>query len=159
MNAGRELDALVAEKVMGLMPGKDFGEWPEHDWLKNEDGSVDIFAMDADTHNGPRCIRCNYGYCHHCQTRPTQPCVKSPVPYSTGILFAWRIVEHMKKNHTHGVFSITGPSDEHNKWFCIFEKKWRGHNLDAKDHFDWPSADTAPLAICKAALKAVEGNK
>lgn len=74
--------------------------------------------------------------------------------YSTSIEAAWDIVEHMKKNHTHGVFSITGPSDDHNKWFCIFEKKWRGHNLEAASHYDWPSADTAPHAICLAALKA-----
>ncbi len=38
-----------------------------HSW-KLVDGSdeIDIFAYDGDSHNGPRCIKCNFGGCHHC---------------------------------------------------------------------------------------------
>lgn len=31
MEAGPKLDALIAEKVMDLKDGKDFGEWDCHD--------------------------------------------------------------------------------------------------------------------------------
>ena len=38
----------------------------KHEWARHEDGAIDIFQMDADYHNGPRCLRCNYSFCHHC---------------------------------------------------------------------------------------------
>lgn len=45
-----------------------------HEWLRNDDGSVDIFGYDGDTHNGPRCVKCGYGFCHHCQSLPDEDC-------------------------------------------------------------------------------------
>jgi len=41
-----------------------------HIWKRDETGNVDIFAYDYDYHNGPRCIKCGYGFCHHCSKLP-----------------------------------------------------------------------------------------
>lgn len=41
-------------------------EYPEHDWVRNEDGSIDTFAMAYDYHNGPRCKRCYHSFCEDC---------------------------------------------------------------------------------------------
>lgn len=45
-----------------------------HEWLTNDDGSIDIFGYDAGYHNGPRCVKCGYGFCHHCQSLPDEDC-------------------------------------------------------------------------------------
>ena len=41
-----------------------------HVW-KKKDGRVDMFALDAEPHNGPRCEKCNLGFCHHCKDLQT----------------------------------------------------------------------------------------
>jgi len=39
----------------------------QHDW-RREDGEIDIFAFNPhDPHNGPSCVRCGEGFCHHCE--------------------------------------------------------------------------------------------
>ena len=46
-----------------------------HEWQRNEDGSIDIFAYNhADPHNGPRCVKCGYGFCHRCEKIPDCDC-------------------------------------------------------------------------------------
>lgn len=45
-----------------------------HEWEKDEDGSVNIFATSDGNHNGPRCVKCDYGFCHHCREMPDQEC-------------------------------------------------------------------------------------
>jgi hypothetical protein len=67
--------------------------------------------------------------------------------YSTDIAAAWLVVEQMIKASTNGDFHLEhlGPKDE-GDWTC-------GTCRD--DPSTWATADTAPLAICKAALKSV----
>jgi hypothetical protein len=38
----------------------------QHAWKRDEDGDIDIFAADDAPHNGPVCVRCGEGFCHHC---------------------------------------------------------------------------------------------
>lgn len=41
----------------------------KHKWQKNDydKRTVDMFAYEAgEYHNGPRCVRCGAGFCHHC---------------------------------------------------------------------------------------------
>jgi hypothetical protein len=45
-----------------------------HTWIRNEDGEIDIFAYDHGDHNGPRCMVCGYGFCHHCKDEPSKEC-------------------------------------------------------------------------------------
>lgn len=46
-----------------------------HKWIPEEDGSPDIFAYDTgDSHTGPRCSVCGYGFCQNCQDLPDEDC-------------------------------------------------------------------------------------
>ena len=105
MKAGRELDALVAEKVMGHDMEKDF--------------------------------------CTTCYDSPT---CDRPIPrYSILIQDAWPVVEKMA-DRRHPFELVKTPISY---WVCRFYGEiirdiYKGY------------ADTAPLAICLAALKAVE---
>lgn len=114
--AGRKLDALIAERVMG--------------WDRDGDR---LWPPDT------RRSKWKYGI--------------SVPPYSTSIADAWPVVEKLKERHS--VELIGGPNDEGGceHWSCTIksygyrsfqDQKWRGE------------ADTAPLAICIAALRAVD---
>lgn len=106
MEAGRELDALVAEKVMGL------------------DCSWRCVTLDGTGRDrGP---------------------ARRIKPYSTNIDAAWEVVEKLKENHT---VNIHGYSDG-------WEVGLIGPGSAAVDG----QAETAPHAICLAALKAVGHN-
>ena len=98
MNAGRELDALVAEKVMGWKdPSPVFG------LMEDVEGNANF-----------------------------------PPDYSTSIAAAWRVVEKWQgditvdRRNEHFKVTFYKPSYEYEVW-----------------------AETLPLAICLAALKAV----
>lgn len=46
-----------------------------HVWQTDEDGDVEIFAYNpSEYHNGPLCINCGYGFCHHCEELPEIEC-------------------------------------------------------------------------------------
>lgn len=46
-----------------------------HEWIKDDDGEVDIWQVAADYHNGPRCVKCGMEFCHHCEPECyTQEC-------------------------------------------------------------------------------------
>lgn len=143
---GPELDRLVAEKVMGLVPGVDFGQWPEHAWKKNADGTIDTCASDYEHHNGPMCERCCYSYCEHCQDGPDKgvPCVKEPPSYSTFVVRAWEVVEKMCALG----FVVQINNDEHCTVARIIDKNGDGIASAIEE--------TAPHAICLAALRAME---
>ena len=141
----RELDALVDKHVFG----KVRKEWPAHDWKKYDGiGEVDICAFEIGNHNGPRCVRCGYGYCTHCEDGPQEPCVTdSPPYYSTHIDVAWSVVEKMRGGDSG--FSITN-FGEHGHWVGF------GGLVDYDGnyaHMDGGDV-SAPRAICLAALNA-----
>ncbi len=98
LKAGRELDALVAEKVMGDLP--------------------------------PR------GY--------------SIPDYSTSISAAWEVVEKLiADSHIVALGVSWDAAKDH--WKFLMRDFGEIVNTEY-----WPSAPTAPLAICRAALKAVD---
>lgn len=37
----------------------------KHSW-KMDGSEIDVFAIDSDIHNGPRCVVCGFGECEHC---------------------------------------------------------------------------------------------
>lgn len=37
-----------------------------HELALNEQGRPDFFALEHGFHNGPRCVRCDHDWCHHC---------------------------------------------------------------------------------------------
>lgn len=66
------------ELVLSFGEKRDQRHAPEksrgHEWRKDEDGHVDVFAYEVGFHNGPVCVKCGYYFCHHCQTQPTKDC-------------------------------------------------------------------------------------
>ena len=116
-NASRELDALVAEKVMGFDTSQ----------LK----TMPIACPDG----RPGC--CVVHYDTFFANGSSLP------PYSTSIAAAWEIVEKRvsEAKSTDNDFALVW-EPEQNTWCAQF---------DGIQAF----ADTAPLAICRAALKAV----
>ena len=136
MNAGRELDALVAEKVMGWvfnLPPPSNKYYCLEAKAKYGDASHPVWVK---THDGYQCGLCN-----------------SIPDYSTSIAEAWGVVEKLKSM---GLAVWVGY--EAGEWVCMC-----GEEIDfvllpeiSPDSQGW--AETAPLAICLTALKAVGYN-
>lgn len=136
MKAGIELDALVAEKVMGWEEvRKNFGGL-------QAGGSTEYFVGLAPADKDGRRF-------HH------------PVPaYSTDIKHAWEVVEKLKECFPNPD-SRRGASPllYFRLRFDNYEKKWEACWADGDYHpegeyFEGASA-SAPEAICLAAIKAV----
>lgn len=122
MKAGRELDALVAEKVMGCIIS--FKGWR-------------YGRCGCDDTKGPS----------HMWT-PDHETYEWPAPYSTDIAAAWEVVEKM--GNWHG-FDFAIWKKEVGEWRAgWFEDGWEG--LEGRAD---ATAESAPHAICLAALKAV----
>ena len=169
MNAGRELDALVAEKVMGATltgpVGADYieGEWTvwgapsgnqrvepsclRHCLCENTDK---YYADHPDRYRGHSWESKNVGG-HY------PPCVMVVPRYSTSIAAAWEVVEKLRAmNSTLELYSPGAlVNDEMGihavEWQATFkswEEPWGPHGPSVE-------AQTAPHAICLAALKAV----
>jgi hypothetical protein len=161
MPAGRELDALVAEKVMGLEVMRDWPcghqpdacelealrcEWDEATCFELE-GKPDLrwlglypqrHPVSADRDDDGRF----FGY--------------TPLPfYSTDIAAAWGVGEKVWERvpkRSHGTFRyMLNRREPDGCYVCEFamdpEGDWRTHSVG--------EADAAPLAICRAALLAV----
>lgn len=125
--AGREMDARVAEKVMG------FRKHLIHGYLHNAPSDEAFDASD------PAALDYDDFY------PGEEP------HYSTSIAAAWEVVERFRRGCNGKVAAcvdvcvtdIPDPCDTYCK-IC---------GPDTAEVIEW--ADTAPLAICKAALKAV----
>jgi Phage ABA sandwich domain len=115
LTAGRELDALIAEKVMG--------------WTDIQ-RAVSGYVGHPPVWNHPRVV------------------FTSPPAYSTEIVAAWQIVEpaeFFELAYTPGVWH-RNHYDKQERWMCSI--------VIAGQHGKTRAA-SAPLAICRAALKAV----
>ncbi len=113
LEAGRLLDALVAEKVMGWRrkPGRNV-------WI--DDNVLTGWLIEPDDVNDAPCW--------------------AP---STDIAAAWEVVE--KVMYPHGWYLAPVPDSE--GWWGVF--------TPPDEHREVALGATAPLAICRAALKAV----
>jgi hypothetical protein len=118
MEAGRELDALIAEEVMGFAVSMDGCDKPRIEEIINGRSRYDVLP-----------------------------------PYSTSISAAWEVVEKIKSMGLAVWLGFEG-----GRWQAIFgiENKYvvlpeAGGDYEAL-------APTAPLAICRAALRAVASN-
>lgn len=132
MKAGRELDALIAEKVMGWEVLTDELE------IAKREGTPDLVDPQR-WHRRKVWFKGNEKMaCEECGTLPA---------YSTNITDAWEVVERL--------VSTPGPNGDHHS----VQVDYSGDAVVVIDeNEDWQVsaiADTAPLAICLAALKAV----
>lgn len=159
--SGRELDAAVAEEVMGRCVHQweetpeavrirearsdfeeEFGEPPPEGW------SGDVYSDEW--------LGCWDYTCSKCETRKRggphgMPPVSGYTPsYSTDIAAAWKVVKHIKAT-THFNVLVSCPtvmSKPGYEWDCVFTAAIPENNRPG-------SGATAPEAICRAALKAV----
>lgn len=71
-NAIDFLKEQEAEQVIHV-----YEEYPEHDWVRKENGDIDDFAYDGGYHNGPVCKRCYYSFCIFCNPDGwnDEPCI------------------------------------------------------------------------------------
>ena len=127
MKAGRELDALIAEKVMG--------------WAATHEDELYIWFNDGVPGPPKR-------FCSDIDYYRENPFFWSP---STQIADAWLVVEKLREM---GAWISLGAKDGAFNW--DFRGIIREEQDDERRFI--AHAATAPLAICLAALKAVEGD-
>jgi len=132
MPAGREMDALIAERVMGQI---DFSH-PDIVYLEGatEDGQ--------DGWSGYYCPRCGAG------ETAAVPEVKCTRHYSTDIAAAFAILDKLLSAGLNWQVSTADMAGLQERYYCTITDFRAFRNYGA-------FADTAPLAICRAALLAV----
>ena len=139
MEAGRELDALIADKVMGMAPCDAWRPWN----MGSAGGPmVAISYEDGRCKNGHERGKC-YSVV---MNGPAGGCPK----YSTDIAVAWSVVEKLNENGWYvWVFS-------HGAHYGCWMERFDVNKDDTVSERRIPAceADTAPLAISLAALKA-----
>ena len=130
LKAGRELDALVAEKVMGL---------PEKDWHPECSRYHQVDDAEFDS---------KYGWMGWCYTEGREICTakKYPPRYSTDIAAAWEVVESDYWSEDWGIVKVDSAEPLYQVWDLP------GWELETGLI---SQAYSSPLAICLAALKAV----
>jgi len=121
MPAGREMDALIAEKIFGKVKCQAKCHNPGvRAWL---DGRY-CYALPGSPQDGAELLL-----------------------YSHDISAAWEVVEKMGMIMDLFYRPDVIPKWAGNKWYCKFE---------CHDRQGYSSAETLPLAICRAALKTIE---
>jgi hypothetical protein len=128
----RELDALIAEKVMGCNVIQSY-----YNNIPNEVSSTECHCKDQ----------------KHCRQDFSAkdglgPYLVREIPkYTTDISAAWEVLNKLKENY---LCNDVMYSRRIKKWQAVFVKEY-----PLPDNFVIQD-ESAPLAICKAALKAVE---
>lgn len=140
MPAGRELDRLIAEKVLGLSV-----------YHYDKDHADNCYFMLMDTEGDPVLFTGR----HRDAERKTEAAAWGDCPaYSTDIAAAWEVLMEMKDRRRryatsrHG-FAMSEALIERpeGEWVTVFKCQIGGRENRGYE-------DTAPLAICKAALLA-----
>lgn len=139
--AGRETDALVAEQVMGLRVSAwsihlvdSPADLAEKEWRPGlfppDDFPTEVLMADMDGDCPRREMLTEDGW--------------AGIPrYSTDIAAAWEVVEKLR--HLDPILST-----DRCEWECGFGEGPTGHSA---------YAPTAPLAICRAALRTTQGDR
>jgi len=140
MKAGRELDALIAEKVMGWKLfrvgycGTD-DETPEQGKYEKALDRAGFDSVGWYVWTGGKVVLWEDGFTkEHC--------------FSTNIADAWEVVRKMGMVLIENSGEAFGKLDEWNVQFV-------GHDKEGEPHWVSESAETVELAICLAALKVV----
>ena len=159
MLAGRELDALVSEQVMGISVvcydwpcgcEPECGRYEAAIFVSEKDGK---YTSNCGWHDERGPVIIAYPDLDHCWPpyRDAEVCEEliahvKPVPrYSTDIAAAWQAVEKTITGTTWECY-LTHQFDG---WSCLFaapDRRLDAHGVGA----------SAPLAICRAVLRAVE---
>jgi len=154
MPAGREMDALVAEKVMEEQRPARTGN--EMDALRGS-----ISGIPSESANGSWFLTTT-GF------EDGDSPIWLPKPYSTDIAAAWEVVEKIRElRHAANESLRTAVDEEGEPSGEIYDhiafalelwpdcSGWDVNIYDPPAMYATAKADTAPLAICRAALKAM----
>jgi len=148
MPAGREMDALVAEKVMGWLAWSE--RRPEYIHVVfQRPGEREPFMK----FRNPEAERARYAPMAFGDIDPMNHVVCDIPRYSTEIAAAWEVVERLRADKVMGgasIAAVNAPDDATPGEWCV---EW----FDGNRTLDCATGDTAPLAICRAALKASQG--
>lgn len=139
MQAGRELDARVAEKVMGWR--RRFGAFEGTVW-----NDLAVILLPFEPGKYPK--KPKYTEAPATVTSPVLP------HYSTDIAAAWEVVETMStRGFRFKLFRAPNTSGQPDRAWAVFARP----EVDIVDAMYAEEFGTAaPLAICLAALKALE---
>lgn len=156
LQAGRELDAMVAERVMGWKvvgyvdawgecgPEEPMAEPGDHPAYVEECICEWVRQNNVEYGKDPE-----HGWIHG----HSWQCLAIVPEHSTSVAAAWEVVEKMRERGWQ--LHLQGP---HGGWRARFV--WWGETIPvvgARPRIDpHADADTAPLAICLAAIQAVE---
>lgn len=142
MDAGRALDALIAEKVMGLNQPNDFGLIDKHTWQRDEDDEYCRYVC-------RRCYTWSEAWVKESELE-VGPCDVSPTHYSRSLSAAWQVVDWMKAHNYVFILehALTRIDSNEGPWWC----QCGGFDMSQRVS---AYGQTAPLAICRAALAAV----
>ena len=128
MPAGREMDALVAERVMGI---------PAEKW----DPPCAAHHRTDDAERDP--VLGWSGWCYSCG-KPIDEVAGEPAHYSTDIAAAFEVLERLAVCQPY-IYRFVLPD----RWRVQMDANTEPYAIVRAE------ADTAPLAICRAALGAV----
>jgi hypothetical protein len=132
MTGERELDSQIAAWM-----GDDFGEKPTHQWASTWD-------VDDNPSKDFYCRRC----WDFADEQLPGPCVTVAAPYTTNIAAAWMILERFAFWNLQRV-----PGAPYGNSATV-----RVGGVTDMEHEGEASAETMPLAICRAALVAVSAS-
>lgn len=139
MKAGRELDALIAEKVMG----QDITLHDEHSW----EPFMGEFIPGLEEGGSKMCAHCFLLWFNENDEPSDTPCIPSLSEFSTDIAAAWTVLEKLRE----AKFSVTITG-----YWEGSTGKWWVNVMENVESAANTNADTAQLAICLAALEAVD---
>lgn len=133
---GRGLDAAVAKAVFGKCTVIGCGGMPTYEFQSPPESGDDTRL------------------CSHCGNEVWQALGESAPQFSTDIAAAWELVEEMQGDRARYLDLQRMTHPWHNLWRADFKtgKQVLGEDSGSVAHAE---AKTAPLAICRAALRAV----
>jgi len=138
MQAGREMDAAIATYVMKFIPS--WGNW----WLGKNYGEMNCDINKAESWSFESINGVEY------RGKKYQSITTIYWNPSRDIAVTWKVVEYMMKNSWMIRLMTDNFTGDPHKWVATIL-------MSEKEYIS--SAETAPLAICRAALKTVGVNE
>lgn len=138
LKPGPELDKLIAERVMGLI---SCDMWRSVYNAMSAIAGRAVYLRGKCEHNDNECYPAD-----------------NPREYSSDIACAWQVIEHLKKRKF-TVYLFYNTEAKSNSLWRVGFRNGEAWEADMPPDKVWSSAGeatTVPLAICIAALKAVE---
>lgn len=147
MPAGPELDALVAERVMGLCPHRAWRNTGPAREPSTDRGRA-AWALLGPYGDRVECLECEE--VRVLAMGQLAVIVEDPAPYSADISAAWEVMEKLKERAIDATLAWQGASTACGEgwWFGVIDATGDYCGLDGLGE----AAPTAPLAICRAAL-------